>query len=96
MKQSLFILFTFMVAACFLHLTESRSLKYIKSDNPNCDIKRQLRIDQVYSKLVSLGKNGRKFPENPKQLKKFCKYKSMKINGRRKNNSKIFSLSFFQ
>lgn len=68
-----------MLAVCFLHLTESRSLKYIKSDNPNCDIKRQLRIDQVYNKLVSLGKNGRKFPENPKQLKKFCKYESIKM-----------------
>lgn len=42
-------------------------------DELNCDVKNNAKIDAFVAKYMVIGRHGRLYPENAKQLKMFCK-----------------------
>lgn len=40
----------------------------------NCDVKSNAKMDALLARYMVIGRHGRLYPENPQQLKRFCKY----------------------
>ena len=52
----------------------SLCLKSDTSSEGNCDKNTVKRIDDLVSRLTTYGNSGRKFPETPEEIPKYCKY----------------------
>lgn len=50
----------------------NRTTRYLL-DKPKCTEKRMSQIELKAAKVVSLGPKGRSFPENERQLKRYCR-----------------------
>lgn len=47
---------------------------YLLLDKPNCNNKRLIQIDGFITKLMTFGKNGRKFPTTEHETEMYCRY----------------------
>lgn len=42
-------------------------------EDVKCNVAGNERLDEIMAKLITIGEYGRRYPENSKQLKPFCK-----------------------
>lgn len=70
MLQRISFLFASLV---FVLVVNCASKTPINPRDFNCDTKNNEKIDEKMAKIMVIGEHGRKYPENQKQVKSFCK-----------------------
>ena len=52
---------------------KKKARTYLLTNKAHCNSKEQVRIEKIAAKLLTVGPNGRSFPETGAQVKVFCR-----------------------